>query len=390
MMLSVNRALATLLALSAALVVGCAPKKDSCHLPSLRCGDHCVDVSSDPSNCGGCGVVCGAGQTCCGSCVDLQTSVANCGACRHSCLGPGVASGDASCAAGVCQCTGPTATDCDGTCANTAVDRAHCGDCTTACTFAGSQCQGGACGCFVPDPVECTSAVSSHPACTDLNDPQNCGTCGVGCTAPGKTACPAGNCSCASGNLTDCGSAGCFDLQTDAANCRTCGNACAAGQLCCAAICTSVATDNAACGACGNVCTSPKSCQNGSCTCPPTIPTACAADCCAGTACCGSGSSAKCQTAHDNGLGQPFFDCTASYTPSTTTPELAKAAAAAWGATSTSDASTLCGPFCTAGQKAGACAVWCYGSNPFAGHVATAPLCVNACPTSASPSWPVP
>jgi hypothetical protein len=41
---------------------------------------------NNPYNCGACGNVCGAGQSCCGgACVSLQTSAANCGACGQSC-----------------------------------------------------------------------------------------------------------------------------------------------------------------------------------------------------------------------------------------------------------------------------------------------------------------
>jgi hypothetical protein len=396
-MLSVNRAL-PIVALLAALAAGCGPKKDTCTSPHIKCGDKCVDGSSDPANCGACGEVCGAGQTCCGACVDLQTNKYDCGACRHSCIGPGVADADASCSAGVCQCTGPTATGCGGTCVNTAVDRAHCGDCATACTFVGSQCQGGACGCFDPDPIECTSAASSHPACTNLFDPQNCGTCGVSCTLQGKTACPGGQCACTSGSLTDCGALGCFDLQTDEAHCGGCvASACTAGQLCCGASCKSVATDNSNCGTCGNVCTAPATCQSGSCACPPATPKACGTNCCIGTTCCGSGSSATCQTAHGNGLGNDFFDCTASYpTPASTTRDAAVLAAKAWGASAPFDA-TFCLGTCVAGLKGASCAVWCWGdpaTSPLSGRVGTDTssglgCSALACPNlTTSPTWP--
>jgi hypothetical protein len=389
-MLSVNRALATLLALALALLAGCRPKEDTCHSPSIRCGDKCVDASRDPANCGNCGVTCGASQTCCGSCVDLQADVHDCGACGHSCLGPGVASTDAWCAAGVCQCANTaTAKDCGGTCVNTTTDRAHCGDCTTACTFPGSQCQGGACGCFPPDPVECTSAVSSHPACTNLFDPQNCGTCGASCTLPGKTSCPAGSCACNSGSLTDCVALGCFDTNTDAAHCGGCGSACTAGQLCCAANCKTVATDNSNCGSCGNVCASPKTCVSGSCACPGATPTACGANCCAGNACCTSNA---CQTQHFNGLNAPFFDCHALYTPGpngTTTQQAATLAAESWAAGTT--VFPLCDGSCVGRQTGSACAIWCFAPSTFGGHVTSGSTsaCSSLCPNffGTTPTW---
>ncbi|WP_194863092.1 EGF domain-containing protein [Myxococcus sp. AB036A] len=36
----------------------------ACQSPTVQCGSQCVDVSSDASNCGACGNVCDAGQTC--------------------------------------------------------------------------------------------------------------------------------------------------------------------------------------------------------------------------------------------------------------------------------------------------------------------------------------
>jgi hypothetical protein len=69
------------------------------------CSDSCVDTESDPTNCGGCGtvcpagdgspvcesgecsVLCGAGLSPCGSsCVDLTTDPNNCGSCGNGCL----------------------------------------------------------------------------------------------------------------------------------------------------------------------------------------------------------------------------------------------------------------------------------------------------------------
>ncbi|GLJ40107.1 hypothetical protein SUGI_0821580 [Cryptomeria japonica] len=47
---------------------------------------HCIDVSSDPSNCGSCGHACGYGLRCCGGkCLDLNVNNAHCGSCFNSC-----------------------------------------------------------------------------------------------------------------------------------------------------------------------------------------------------------------------------------------------------------------------------------------------------------------
>jgi hypothetical protein len=77
------------------------------------CGGICVDLQSDPANCGACGNVCSficdAGQctflqaclspqVACGNvCVDLQTDPNNCGACGNACLVI------ETCAGGECQ-----------------------------------------------------------------------------------------------------------------------------------------------------------------------------------------------------------------------------------------------------------------------------------------------
>lgn len=49
----------------------------ACQPPSVQCGSQCVNVTSDPSNCGACGNVCGEGETCSASAcvpdqIDLQ------------------------------------------------------------------------------------------------------------------------------------------------------------------------------------------------------------------------------------------------------------------------------------------------------------------------------
>src|SRR5215212_8852072 len=92
------------------------------------CGTRCVDMQTDPTNCGTCGTPCtgegaatcgntgrcvaGAcekdssdGEVCGGACVDTQTDPNHCGTCGNACLGQGLAScgNTGRCVAGVCE-----------------------------------------------------------------------------------------------------------------------------------------------------------------------------------------------------------------------------------------------------------------------------------------------
>lgn len=53
----------------------CQAGKCACSNGGILCGTTCVDTSTDANNCGGCSVVCGAGQTCVsGKCTCGSTS----------------------------------------------------------------------------------------------------------------------------------------------------------------------------------------------------------------------------------------------------------------------------------------------------------------------------
>ncbi len=107
---------------------------------------------------------------------------------------------------------------------------------------------------------------------------------------PSGQACSAGGCSttCESPQklcTPDGGAAYCAELQTDNANCGTCGKVCLSGQVCSAGgcsttcespqtlctpdggapYCSDLQTDNANCGTCGTVCPTGQGCSAGGC-----------------------------------------------------------------------------------------------------------------------------
>ena len=263
-------------------VASCWPGFADCNgLPNDGCESL---LSTDPLNCGACGVVCGAGKGCLyGSCVDVcpgaatrcdgvcrdvTSDTANCGACGRTCTSGQVCS-NGDCAA-TCQ---SGLNNCAGACRNLQNDPANCGACGATCA-AGQYCAGGNCyaGCQ-PGLTNCSGN------CRDLqNDEDNCGTCGRAC-ASGEV-CSGGACvvSCASG-LTNCGGV-CRDLTADRTHCGSCATVCGAGSVCtsstcattcsagrtiCSGVCRDLTTDDRNCGACGRACGAGTVCKNSLC-----------------------------------------------------------------------------------------------------------------------------
>ena len=150
--------------------LGCNGEYDNCN--GDLCGDGCeTKVTSDPKNCGGCGIECGPDQFCfkgvcqcgdstigCGSeCVDPLTNAFHCGACGHVCPGywdriNDPLGGTPTCVLGKCgyYCS-PGRADCDqnidnGCEADTMTDPMNCGGCGVRCDIdAGQPCAGGKC-----------------------------------------------------------------------------------------------------------------------------------------------------------------------------------------------------------------------------------------------------
>lgn len=191
----------------------CKPVKDGTTCGTCEvCRNGACGAAPDGTDCGGgkvcAGGVCGCpgGQTPCnGACVDLATDPANCGRCGLSCLG-------GSCVRGVCDCGGGCPKGC--LCFN-GVDRAGCQ--------------------FFQGPTHCDSdadcAIGS--ICIANTDPAK-QTCGVPCCSPdcaGKT-CGADGCG---GTCGDCPSgADCQNGQcVCAAGSKQCGQNCIDNGFCC-------------------------------------------------------------------------------------------------------------------------------------------------------------
>ncbi len=220
----------------------------------------CSTHTEDRSNCGACGNVCLQNQSCvAGRCVSPNACPAgqfvcasatgaatpcsthsedrnNCGACGNLCAA------SQSCVAGRCvspnacpagQFMCPSATGAATACSTHTEDRNNCGACGNLCQ-PNQNCVAGV--CVTPNPCMagqfmCPSATGAATACsTHTEDRNNCGACGNLCQA--SQACVLGQC--------------------------TGSNPCAAGQFICsdetgaATACSTHTEDRNNCGACGN------------------------------------------------------------------------------------------------------------------------------------------
>ena len=128
---------------------------------------------------------CPDGQTACGTdCIDVTTDPMNCGGCEIPCLGTGQV-----CQSGSCQCqTGLMS--CNGACV--ASDATHCGSCTTTCQT-GQVCSNDACS------ASCSGGQTlCGSSCVDTTvSSVNCGSCGNAC-----------------GSTQHCASSACVDNAT--------------------------------------------------------------------------------------------------------------------------------------------------------------------------------
>jgi hypothetical protein len=151
---------------------------------------------------------------CDGACVDLQTDPANCGACGND-----VAQSGGTCQGGALACASNLLA-CDGACVDAQTDSSNCGACGKTCGIPGIlpvNCLAGQCEACTPGATACVSSTSME-TCGSDGQWGAATACSVLCT---NDACANG---CPSGE-SQCGST-CVDLQTDTNNCGGCGVAC--------------------------------------------------------------------------------------------------------------------------------------------------------------------
>jgi hypothetical protein len=165
--------------------------------PTSLCGTQCVNLATDPMNCGACGDACGGGRDCVASNCQCPMGLTLCGT----------------------QCT------------NTLTDSANCNRCGNDCN--GGSCNTGICACPSGKSL-CNGTCIDYTA--DLN---NCGGCGKVC-APGQT-CGTTGCACPTGQKA-CGVMGCIDITHDNLNCGDCGKTCGTMQFCNSGTCQAMFT----------------------------------------------------------------------------------------------------------------------------------------------------
>jgi hypothetical protein len=280
---------------------GIVPAIGQCSAGLSRCSGTCVDLRTDPDNCGACGFAVPYGETCRNGQFYNPSATAGTTP-AGSALTPATAAGiQGSCPSG--------RTSCSGTCADLQNDARHCGSCGTSC-LSGQTCFNGR--CYLPGtqaPVVSTNApvtitpdlscssgqIACGGSCVDVfSDKKNCGVCGRACKSLEK--CVNAQCgpACTVSGTSLCDDT-CVDLNTDMLNCGACGTECktflpnAKGSLCSGGKCiisqcntgygdcdnnfvngceVNLNIDANNCGACGNKCPAGQVCYSKKCSKP--------------------------------------------------------------------------------------------------------------------------
>ncbi len=315
-----------------------------CPVGLTCCNNLCIDTTSDPFNCNGCGNVCNNGNTicCAGMCKNPQTDPDNCSGCGVACSSNHMAT--RTCSGG--SCNGTCAVnwgDCDnnkltnGCETDLTSTTANCGACGMSCTTLVQNATGAACSASACTYTSCNTNFGdcdgnkSNGCETNLtNTTTHCGACNINCNSTELNAtgasCASSKCnyvSCSSTSFGDCDgnrTNGCETPLTTTSNCGGCGNACdtlhSIGAACGASGCTytGCVTNYADCittspdtnGCETNITTDVNNC--GACT------RACSTSNVATRQCTGGLCNSTCNSGWGN-CNQPAAGATAPYTP---------------------------------------------------------------------------
>lgn len=235
----------------------------------------CVDgacVGSDTMASRGCtrvtgGTSCGSGETCCSdACVSTATSLAHCGGCGAACVLPHATpvcvGGDCrigTCDAGWGNCNGTAGDGCEQSLQSTS----HCGACDARCATNEGCNSSGLCNCGTDASGP---GGTGQSVCTGTLPNASAERCAA--TVPRR--CAVVSCDPGYGDCDGAGWNGCeIHLNTNAAHCSACGNACGTGETCSGGRCWCGATGGSTSPACssGQVCRS--------CGCVPATETFC-------------------------------------------------------------------------------------------------------------------
>jgi hypothetical protein len=289
---------------------GILPVIGQCSANLSKCSGKCVNLQTDPDNCGACGFSVPYGETCINgqfsSSLEQSKSGSSTAPSGTTPAGSSLTSVTATGVQGSC----PTGlSSCNGTCRDLSNDAKNCGSCGNICP-SGQNCQNDR--CILPGtsaPVVSTSVpITIVPelscsgretlcgnSCVDVfSDKKNCGVCSRACKS--QEICVNARCgpACTESGTSLCGDS-CVDLDTDMNNCGSCGTECetflpnAKGSLCTNGQCiisqckpdysdcnkkisdgceVNLRLDASNCGACGGKCPEGQVCYSRKCSKP--------------------------------------------------------------------------------------------------------------------------
>gem|GEM_PF-1593631 len=203
----------------------------------------CGGSTATPTPAGSGAVACASSrQSCDGVCVDLQTDPRNCGECDVACP-----EGDV-CTSGACALfCGGGATKCGNQCVDLRDDPSHCGACEASCG-PNAACVNAQCALLAGEDATSplprgdaspdangantanTEADAAHPE-ADAAQPETDARAGDAGGGGADASCPA-----------MCGTA-CVDTAIDVANCGACSSPCAAGSVCTNGMCAATSSN---------------------------------------------------------------------------------------------------------------------------------------------------